>query len=61
MWKRDRDPLDLRLPRLVVELRVQSLGHDLQAWMQTLGWMKMRKTCSTRGRSGVNRVRPAQC
>ena len=52
--QRDRGPLDLRLPRLVVDLQVRSLGH-------VMGWMiMMRKKC-TRGRSDVNWARLAQC
>jgi len=35
--QRDRGPLDLRLPRLAVDLRVQSLGLDLRGWTQMLG------------------------
>ena len=59
--KRERDPLDLRLPRLVVELRVQSLGLALRGLMQ-MSRMKMRKTCNiTRGRSDANWARLAQC
>ena len=51
--KRERGPLDLRLQRLVVELRVQSLGLDLRGLVQ-MSRMKMRKTCNnTRGRSDV--------
>jgi len=60
--KRERGPLDLRLQRLVVELRVQSLGLDLRGWMQ-MGLMQMRKKCNnTRMDSDViNWARPAQC
>ena len=35
MHKRDRGPLDLRLRRLVADLRVQSLGLDLRGSMTT--------------------------
>jgi len=55
------DPLVLRLQRLVVELRVQSLGLDLRGLVQ-MSTMKMRKTCNnTRGRSDANWARLAQC
>ena len=55
-----RGLLELRLQRLVVELRVQSLGLDLRGLVQ-MSRMKMRKTCNnTRGRSDViNWARPA--
>ena len=61
--KRERGPLDLRLQRLVVELRVQSLGLDLRGRMPTARPRTHRERVHGRlaDRSSLNWMRPAQC
>ena len=59
---RDRDPLDLRLPRLVVELWVLSLGLDLRGWMPTARPRTDRERVNGRlaDRNSLDWMRPAQ-